>query len=111
MKKKDNRPATEFRKSHAKGLQGHPTYIYAKVGREYKFIGLTHAEITDRMTNIPLDCNPDPQDSAPAFLRPTVDKAERSSFGRAEKGWKFTPEDKKKADEVIKTTDPQKKRP
>lgn len=27
-------------------INGHPSYIYAEMGDEYKYIGITHANIT-----------------------------------------------------------------
>ena len=51
---------SEFRKHHGKEGGGHPTYIYAQEGKKYKFIGITHASITDDTDNIPLEKNPEP---------------------------------------------------
>lgn len=49
----------EFRRS--KETQ-HPAYIYARVGNDYKFIGITHSNITKRVKNIKLDKNPNLED-------------------------------------------------
>ena len=36
----------EFRKNNSRETGGHPTYIYAQIGKKLKFIGITHAYIT-----------------------------------------------------------------
>ena len=92
----------EFRPNHSKGGGGHPTYIYAQEGKEYKFIGITHSPITDEMDNIPLDKNPEPNNQTKAYIRPKPGKAHRSSFGSKLKGWFFGESDKKKVEEVKK---------
>ena len=42
----------EFRKSKD---NGHPAYIYAKVGNSYEFIGITHSDLTNGVKNIKLE--------------------------------------------------------
>ena len=74
----------------------HPTYIYAKVGNEYKFIGLTHAEVTQGVKNIKLDKNPNPKDKRSAYFRPKAEKDKVNKFKKKEKGWKFSKSDKQK---------------
>lgn len=73
-RKKQSR--SEFRK-HKRS--GHPAYIYAKVGDEFTFLGITHAPITNGMKNIQLDTNPDPSDSSSVYVKRTIesDKANR----------------------------------
>ncbi|MDR1092922.1 MAG: hypothetical protein LBL66_02100 [Clostridiales bacterium] len=82
--------------------KGHPTYIYAKVGNELKYVGITHAEITDGTKNIKLDKNPNPDDNKPSYIRPAPDKADISKFGRRLPTWKFAETDKGKVKSVIK---------
>ena len=53
-----------FRKMNNKKVDkyGHPTYVYAKIGDDYKYIGITHSPITKGVRNIKLEVNPDPKD-------------------------------------------------
>ncbi len=99
----------EFRKNNSRRTAGHPTYIYAQEGDDYKFIGITHSPITDDMENIPLDKNPEPGNNSQAYIRPTPQKEHRSSFGAKLKGWFFSPSDKEKV-EVVKKKNKKEKR-
>lgn len=92
----------EFRKNHSKEGGGHPAHIYAQKGKKFIFIGITHADITDDMDNIPLEKNPEPGKTEQSFIRPNPEEAHRSSFGAKLKGWFFSDKDKKKVDEVKK---------
>jgi hypothetical protein len=89
--------------------KGHPTYIYAKEGDELKYIGLTHAEITDGIRNIKLERNPNPSDASASYIRPKPDKAGKTKFGRKLTGWKFSESDKTKVKGVIKQDKDKKK--
>lgn len=91
----------EFRKNNSKKTAGHPTYIYAQIGNEFKFIGITHSDITDSVKNIELQKNPEPKNKSKAYVRPNPEKAHKASFGTKLKGWCFSQEDKKTI-EVIK---------
>lgn len=86
----------EFRKNNSKQGKGHPAYIYVQKGKEFIYVGITHAEITDGMKNIPLDHNPDPKDKRESYMRPKSEKGNRSIFGKKLKGWKMSESDKKK---------------
>lgn len=92
----------EFRKNNLGKGAGHPTYIYAQEGNTYKFIGITHAPITDNIKNIPLEQNPEPKNKSKAFVRPTPQKAHKASFGSKLKGWMFSKNDKEKMEEIKK---------
>ena len=94
MKKKIKK--NEFRIHNSKVDGHHPSYIYAKVGKKYIFVGITHAEITDGMKNIPLSKNPNPKDKTPSYFRPYSDDDHISSFGKKKKGWSIPYEDKLK---------------
>ena len=94
----------EFRRSNSKEGQGHPTYIYAQTGKKFIYIGITHAEITDDMENIPLEKNPEPGNTSKAYIRPYPNETHKSSFGAKLKGWFFSDKDKKKVEEVKKKT-------
>lgn len=53
-KKLKSKRIDEFRKLHSIDVKGHPAYVYAKIGKSFKYIGITHAEITSGIRNIPL---------------------------------------------------------
>lgn len=74
----------------------HPAYIYAKVGNEFKYLGITHAKITDGVKNIPLDKNPNPKDKKKSYVRPKAEKSKTSRFKAKEKGWSLSKKDKEK---------------
>ena len=89
----------EFRKNKE---TGHPAYIYAKVGKEYKFIGITHSPITKDVENIKLDKNPNPEDKKTAYARPKAEKSKSNNFKAKEKGWRLSKKDKSKLDKIKK---------
>ena len=92
----------EFRKNNSKKGKSHPTYFYGQNGKKHNFIGLTHAEITDGIKNIPLEINPEPGNNTVAHIRTECLEAHKSNFGIKLKEWFFTDNDKKKVEEVIK---------
>lgn len=106
MSKKSTRD--EFRKRHDKIGKGHPAYIYAKIGNEFKCIGITHDDINrsldgkGKTVNIRLEKNPDPKDTSPAYMHPIPDKVKTKHFGKPLQGWKLSQKDKAKADEIKK---------
>ena len=55
---KKRQTKSEFRRTNLKQGLNHPTYIYARVGDDYRYLGTTHAKITDSVRNIPLEKNP-----------------------------------------------------
>lgn len=75
-------------------VTNHPTYIYAKDGRNYKYIGLTHAKITQGTENIPLSKNPNPKDPRSSYARPFADRKPISTFGKKLDGWSLADADK-----------------
>ena len=89
----------EFRKNKD---TRHPAYIYAKVGNDYKFIGLTHSPITNKVKNIKLERNPNPTDSRDAYFVPKASKARVNRFKKKENGWSFSQSDKKKINQYKK---------
>lgn len=90
---------SEFRKNK---VTEHPAYIFAKIGNKYKYIGLTHADITDGVRNIKLDKNPNPTDKSTTYAKPKTDKARTNDFKQKEKTWKFSRSDKEKINKIIK---------
>ena len=103
MKKKKSGFRKGFRKMNNKKVDryGHPTYVYAKVGDEYRYIGITHSPITKGVKNIRLEVNPNPNDKADAYVRPRAEKADRSKFGKRLDKWKFSDKDKVKIKTLI----------
>lgn len=89
----------EFRKNKQ---SGHPAYIYARVGNDYKFIGITHSALTDGVKNIKLEKNPNPKDKKTAYARPKADKSKTNNFKEKETGWKLSKKDKSKLDKIKK---------
>ena len=81
----------EFRK-HKESR--HPAYIYAKIGNDYKFIGLTHSPITDNIRNIRLERNPNPNDKEIAYFRPKAEKDKVNKFKKKEKEWSLSKRDR-----------------
>lgn len=90
----------EFRTNKA---NGHPSYIYAKVGKSYKYIGITHAKITNNTKNIPLEKNPEPGNKSQAYARPSSQTDKVKRFKKEPlKGWKLSQNDKKKIKPIMK---------
>ena len=83
----------EFRRNK---VSGHPAYIYAKVGDEYKFIGLTHSPITRNVKNIKLEKNPNPKDTSAAYFSPFPNQQKQNKFKNREIGWSFSKVDEKR---------------
>ena len=57
-------------------------------------MSLTHSERTEGEKNIPLKKNPNPKDRRKAYVRPKVETAHVSSFGKRLLGWFFGDDDK-----------------
>ena len=74
----------------------HPTYVYAKVGHRFKFLGITHSPITDNVENIKLEKNPNPRDKKAAYIRPKAEEANTNRFKAKEKDWKLSKKDKER---------------
>ena len=89
----------EFRKNKD---SGHPTYIYAKIGNEYKYIGLTHSPVTNNVRNIKLEKNPNPKDKSTAYFKPKAEKGKVNRFSKKQIGWAFSKRDKQKVDKYKK---------
>ncbi len=87
----------EFRKNKS---NGHPAYIYAKVGNDYKFIGITHSEVTAGMRNIKLDKNPNPKDKRASYAINKTEKDKTSNFKSKEKDWKLSKKDRVKIEKI-----------
>ncbi len=85
----------EFRKNK---VTRHPAYIYARIGNEYKYIGLTHSPITNNVKNIELEKNPNPIDKRVSYFRPKSEKEKINKFKKKEVGWFFSKRDKENID-------------
>ena len=81
---------------------GHPAYIYQRVGNEFKFLGLTHAKISRGVKNIPLESNPNPNDSSKSYVKPISERQKTTSFKSVNRGWRFSDKDKKKVERYKK---------
>lgn len=104
----------EFRKKN-KDSNGHPNYIYRKVGNNFEYIGMTHSSITRGVKNIKLDTNPDKTDDKPSYFKPRPERASTKTFkNHVEKGMRLSESDRKKADEIkkkpIKDKNPRKRK-
>ena len=91
--KKKELPANEFRRNK---VDRHPAYIYAKIGGKYKYLGITHADITKGVKNIKLDKNPNPADKKQAYVRPKSEIKKSSTFEGKLQDWKMSKSDMKK---------------
>ena len=89
----------EFRKNKK---TGHPAYIYAKVGKEFKFIGITHSKITNGIENIKLDKNPNSEDKKTAYAKPQAEKEKIHRFKYKYNNWKLSKSDRNKLDKFMK---------
>ncbi|MBQ7906814.1 MAG: hypothetical protein IJ309_02440 [Clostridia bacterium] len=92
----------EFRRKNMKDGKGHPSYIFAQQGNEYIFLGITHSKITNGVKNIKLEKNPNPKDKRDSYVRPKVEKYNKSSFGKKLKGWHFSDKDKQTVEYITK---------
>lgn len=77
-------------------INGHPSYIYAEMGDEYKYIGITHSKTTHKLDNKKLKFNPNSKDSRPSYARPFSTHDKKSNFKKKKlKGYKVHKADKK----------------
>ena len=96
-----NRFQRHFRKFKFGKFTGHPQYVYDEDGNEYKVIGLTQSSHTNGVANIPLDKNPEPNNSEQAYIRPKPDRVNKGVRNERLKGWRFADSDKPKVQAVI----------
>ncbi|MDR2090650.1 MAG: hypothetical protein LBP62_03245 [Clostridiales bacterium] len=100
---KKNRFKRYFRRGKSAN-RGHPTYIYAERDGKLEYVGLTHAEITEGVRNIPLDKNPNPnpkENEEKSYIRPKTGKEDKKKFGSRLPDWEFAESDKKSVQSVI----------
>ena len=98
-----------FRKFKNAKFTGHPQYVYDEDGNRYKVIGITKSPETNGIKNVLLERNPEPGNSAKAYLRPKPDKVEKGVRNERLKGWKFVDSDKKKVRRIIDAHDKKKR--
>lgn len=91
----------EFRKKN-KDSEGHPNYIFRKVGNNFEYIGMTHSPITRGIKNIRLDKNPNPYDPEPSYLKPTPERASKNDFKKHTEKMRFVKSDLQKVEEIKK---------
>lgn len=100
-KKKPTVEARDEFRTHKKN--GHPSYIYAKVNGKYKYIGITHSEITQGTKNIKLEKNPNPSDKRTAYARPFAKQDRAKQFKKTTlSSWKMSKKDKTKIKLITK---------
>lgn len=99
VKKQKEIKKDEFRRNKE---NQHPAYIFARVGNEYKFLGITHSEITHGTKNIRLDKNPNPNDKKTAYARPQAEKQNVNRFKKKNNNWKMSKSDKQKLRRFMK---------
>lgn len=80
---------------------GHPAYIFARVGNDYKFVGVTHSPITDGVENIRLDKNPNPNDRDKSYAHSYSQKDKTHYFSERQRDWKMSKCDKEKLKKII----------
>lgn len=100
-KPQKNHYQRHFRKFHSKETTGHPSYIYDEDKKNFKCVGLTSAPVTNGVSNIPLDKNPEPGNNDKSYLRPAPMEINKGVKNEKLKGWSFAPTDKKKVQDVI----------
>lgn len=61
-------------------INGHPSYIYAEKGDEYKYIGITHSNKTYGKYNKRLKFNPNSKDTRTSYARPFSTHDKKSNF-------------------------------
>lgn len=98
---KNQRFQPHFRKFKNAKFTGHPQFVYDEEGREYKVLGITSSPKTNGVLNVKLERNPEPNNNKPAYVRPVPDKVDKGVRNDKLKGWKFTPNDKKKVHGII----------
>ena len=91
----------EFRKKN-RDSNGHPNYIFRKVGNNFEYIDMTHSPITRGIKNIKLDENPDPKDKKPSYLKPAPERASKKDFKNHTENMRFAKSDLKKVEEIKK---------
>ena len=101
MANKKKRFQAHFRKFRNAQLTGHPQYVYDEDGRRYKIIGITKSPVTNGISNIPLDGNPEPNNPEKAYIRPKPDTVDKGVENVRLKGWRFRDSDKPKVQAVI----------
>ena len=85
----------EFRKKRTKEGKGHAGHFFEKRGKNLLGVGLTHADHTDGVKNIPLEKNPEPnpKDKRKSHVRPVLEEIEEEHLSKRLQGWEFTEKD------------------
>lgn len=87
-------PRDEFRMNRSPIVKGHPHYIFGYKNGKYKSLGITHSP-RDEQHPIELSANPNPNDSAKAYLQlKKVHTAKTEYYGDVLDDWAFAPVDK-----------------
>lgn len=102
MKKKNKKKSIkkdEFRYNKA---NKHPAYIFARIGHDFKYLGITHSPITEGMENIELSVNPNKKDKHKAYIRKVPGQQRSNRFGPKEKEMQLANKDKVKIRDFLK---------
>ncbi len=89
----------EIRKSKA---TGHPAYIFAQEGNDFKFLGITHSPMTEGNANIELSVNPNRSDKRKAYVIKKSKRDRTNKFGAKSKTMKIAKKDKSKIRDFLK---------
>jgi hypothetical protein len=83
------------KKSSSSGV-GHPAYIYAQSGQNYKYLAFTHRDKTDDIDNIPLKFNIDPDEpdeNVKSYMVPKSKIDKQSNFQDSDKRYRIHKDD------------------
>ena len=75
-------------------MDHHPSYVYARKGQYYKYLGITKDVKSGRHNNDPLTQNPQPFNSKKAYLRRAEEDHYRN-FTEYYPDWRFSDDDYK----------------
>ena len=82
---------------------GHPSYIYADNGTEYKYIGITHAYKTHKLNNKKLKFNPNSKDMRISYVRGFSTHDIKNNFKKKKlSGYKIHKADKRMISKIKK---------
>ena len=108
-KSSNKKNTDEFRKLHTKEEKGHLHYVCGKKGKNYESVGITHAQRTKGINNIPRNQNPDKKDKEKAYVRPKLTEKKSSDYGKRLDGLGLVKEDKEKVWALIEKLRKEKK--
>lgn len=102
MKKKNSKKAVKKDEFRYNKTNKHPAYIFAHIGHDFKFLGITHSPITEGVENIELSVNPNKKDKHKSYIRKVPGQQRCNRFGPKDKDMKLAKKDKAKIREFMK---------